>query len=178
MSAQPKTCHLTLIRHAKSSWKYAKLNDIDRPLNKRGRRDAPLMANRMAQRGFRPTQILCSPALRTLRTIEVIIHAARLDYKRLTIEPRLYMADAEEMAVLIRALNPGLGWVALVGHNPGLTTLANALSGQAIANVPTCGVVSMKFSARGWSDIESRHLVDFLFDYPKNSVGNADIDQV
>jgi phosphohistidine phosphatase len=170
MTAAANTYRLTLIRHAKSSWKYPKISDIDRPLNKRGRRDALLMANRLAERGFSPDQVFCSPALRTLRTIEAIIDTAHLDYTRLTIVPALYMAEAEEMGRLINSCNSRLSWIALVGHNPGITALANALSAQALVNVPTLGVVDVTFATSSWIKIGKNHLVDFIFDYPKKSL--------
>src|SRR4029434_8634311 len=71
---------LFLIRHAKSSWDDAALSDKDRPLDDRGKRDAPKMGKRLAKRDVKPDLILSSPAVRARTTAEII--AKKLDYKR------------------------------------------------------------------------------------------------
>ena len=158
---------LTLIRHAKSSWKYAGLDDMDRPLNRRGNRDAPLMGEFLAARGCRPDTIFTSPALRALRTAEAI--AAGIDYaqRRIVLDARLYHADTDDLLDAVKSMDASLGWVACVGHNPGLTDLANILGRKRIDNVPTAGVVEIRFGCDRWADVDHTEPNSVDFDFPK-----------
>src|SRR5262245_44557478 len=115
---------LFLIRHAKSSWAEPGLSDRERPLNDRGRRDAPKMGKRLAKRDAVPDLILSSPAVRALETAEII--AEKLDYRRkdIVVVDRLYGVAADDLLALIQKLDDKLQRVMLFGHNPGLTELA------------------------------------------------------
>ena len=128
---------LTLIRHAKSSWKYGGLDDLDRPLNRRGNRDAPLMGDILAARDCRPDVIHTSPALRALRTAEAIAAGIGYPQQRIVLDERLYHADTHDMLDVIQSLDESLGWVACVGHNPGFTETASYLARRRFAHVPT-----------------------------------------
>jgi phosphohistidine phosphatase len=160
---------VTLIRHAKSSWKYSGLGDYDRPLNKRGRRDAAMMAERLAARGFAPQRIITSPALRALRTAEAIAAAIDLAWRQVEIAPLIYGAAVHELLQLIRELAPDERWVALVGHNPEFTLLAHRLSGRPIDKLPTGGVVESQFNIDRWQRIDADGVTvhRFDFDFPK-----------
>lgn len=158
---------LTLIRHAKSSWDLPALDDRDRPLNPRGRRDAPEMARRLAERGFAPDRIVTSPALRALRTAEIFAAAIGYPLPRVVLDPRLYDLEAEDLLALVRSLEAGLNWVAWVGHNPALTDLAGRLAGKSLPNVPTCGVVELGFVSADWGAVGRRRPDTFVFDFPK-----------
>ncbi|NLE44319.1 MAG: histidine phosphatase family protein [Chloroflexi bacterium] len=159
---------LTLVRHAKSSWKHPELQDWDRPLNKRGRRDAPAMGRRLADRGFWPDRLISSPAARTLATAEAIAAEIRYPLEDIVHDARLYSADAIDLLDIVRELSDILDHVALVGHNPALTDLANRLAtGSDIDNVPTCGIVEMDFDTDSWLDVGTVKATRFLFDYPK-----------
>ena len=158
---------LTLIRHAKSSWKYPGLDDMDRPLNRRGGRDAPLMGDILAERGCHPDAVFASPALRALRTAEMIATAIRYPQQRIMLDDRLYHADAGDLLDVIKSMDDSLGWVACVGHNPGMTDLANYLGRQRFDNVPTCGVVEIRFDTDRWIDIEQTEPNSTDFDFPK-----------
>lgn len=159
---------LTLIRHAKSSWKFERLHDIDRPLNKRGRNDALMMARRLAERQFQPQHMFTSSALRALRTAEAVGEAIQLPPTYMTVDRALYHADAADLLKYIYRMSSPYQWVALVGHNPDMTILANRLGRQDIANIPTCGVVDLTFAASAWKDIAAVEPEQFTFDYPKN----------
>ena len=120
---------LFLIRHAKSSWDDTALPDKDRPLNDRGRRDAPKMGERLAKRDVKPDLILSSPAVRALRTAEII--AKKLDYRRkIVVNERLYAVGADDLLDVIHRLGDKVERVMLFGHNPELTELAHRLSGE------------------------------------------------
>ncbi len=158
---------LSLIRHAKSSWDHADLVDFERPLNERGKRDAPEMGRRLASADFRPDLILCSTAKRARSTAKRI--AAEVGYPKAEIEfeQLFYGATAGEMLDTIRRLKNKLGQVAIVSHNPGITDLNNALSDTLIDNIPTCGVVRLELPIDSWDAAEPgcARLLDF--DYPK-----------
>ena len=159
---------LFLIRHAKSSWDNAALPDKERPLNDRGRRDAPKMGERLAKRDVKPDLILSSPAVRALSTAEFI--AEKLDYRRkdIVVTERLYAAEVDDLLDVIRQLGDELKCVMLFGHNPEFTELAHRLSGE-IAHMPTCAIAEFTFDAKSWSGIDSVKPAQILLDYPKKS---------
>lgn len=163
---------LFLVRHAKSSWDDPALPDKDRPLDARGKRDAPMMGKRLAKRDVKPDLILSSPARRALTTAEII--AKELDYnvKDIVVHERLYAAAADDLLSVIRKLNDKLKHVMLFGHNPELTELAHRLSKE-ITRLPTCAVAEFKFSAKSWSDVGKAKPKRVLLDHPKTSLGKA-----
>jgi phosphohistidine phosphatase len=160
---------LTLIRHAKSSWSQPELADFDRPLNKRGKGDAPLMGRRLARRGIRPELFVTSPAKRALKTARLIANEIGYPGKRLVTDERIYAALAEDLLEVLQGLDDDLGEVWMVGHNPSLTDLANYLTGASIDNIPTCGVVRAAFDIRRWKQLAHGSGELALFDHPKRS---------
>ena len=161
---------LTLIRHAKSSWSDPDLADVDRPLNSRGKRDAPEMGRRLETIGFRPDIVLSSPARRARRTAKAIIREIG-GKPALVIEHSLYMAEPDEMLDLVRNLGGSVTHVALVGHNPGMTELVNLLGAAAIENVPTAGIARFEFDVDDWKDVAPGRARLLDFDYPKRPAG-------
>lgn len=160
---------LTLVRHAKSSWDDSNLEDRDRPLSERGERDAPYMGGRLRARKARPSLIVSSPATRALQTARII--AAELGYPAefLQIEHALYLAGVSELRHVIGAQDERCADLMVVGHNPGLTELANALMGEPwIDNLPTGGVVAIDFDTTRWTALSSRDATLAYVDYPKN----------
>src|SRR6266550_4389939 len=159
---------LFLIRHAKSSRDNTALADKDRPLNDRGKREAPRMGKRLAKRRVKPDLILSSPATRALATAEII--AKKLDYKprNIVVDDRLYAVEAEQLLDVIRQLDDGAKRVMLIGHNPELTELAHRLSSK-ITHLPTCAVAEFKFNVKSWSNIGKAKLAKVALDYPKKS---------
>jgi phosphohistidine phosphatase len=159
---------LFLIRHAKSSWDDTALPDKDRPLNDRGKRDAPKMGKRLARRDVKPDLILSSPATRALTTAEII--AKKLDYKRkdIVVDDRLYAGEADDLLNVIHKLGDKRERVILVGHNPELTELAHRLSSE-ITHMPTCAVAAFTFDAKSWSNIGTAKPAKVALDYPKKS---------
>ena len=159
---------LFLIRHAKSSWDDTALPDKDRPLNDRGRRDAPKMGERLAKRDVKPSLILSSPAVRALRTAEII--AKKLDYRRkeIVVNERLYAVEADDLLDVIHQLGDKVERVMLFGHNPELTELAHRLAGE-ISHLPTCAVAEFRFDAKLWSKIGKVKPAKVALDYPKRS---------
>lgn len=161
--------YLTLVRHAKSSWDEARLPDYARPLNKRGRHDAPMMGQRMAKRGLNPDLIISSPAVRAASTTELIASELGYPSSRIVTDQRLYGAGESDWLAIIQGLDDDLEHVMLVGHNPGLTEVANALSPHPIGSVPTGGVVAFEFEAHTWGEVGSVKAERAEFDYPKHT---------
>lgn len=158
---------LTLIRHAKSDWSDPALRDFDRPLNHRGRKNAPEMGRRLARRGFMPDLILSSPARRALSTARSIAEEIGYPGERIQNDERIYEADVETLMDIIHGLNDTVRHAALVGHNPGLTELAHHLTGDGPGNIPTCGVFHIHFDLDDWQAVWSGSGQSGFYDYPK-----------
>lgn len=158
---------LMLIRHAKSSWKDPSLPDWDRPLNKRGRRDAPMMGERLAERGAYADLVISSSAVRAVATAEAIAEAIEYPLEEIVVDERLYGAGEFEMLEVIQSLDDAWDRVMCVGHNPDLTDLVNRLSPYEIDNVPTCGIVALTFDTESWALVCHISPVEVEFDYPK-----------
>lgn len=142
---------LSLIRHAKSSWTYPELTDFERPLNDRGRRDAPRMAQRLARElGRKPLRLLSSPATRAITTARVFAEALGLDLEAVQIEPRIYDASRKTLLELVNGLPDSAAQVLLFGHNPGLSELAHTLADCPFDEIPTCAVVRLELEIPSW----------------------------
>ncbi len=159
---------LTLVRHAKSSWKDSSLADRDRPLNKRGERDAPEMGRRIAAAGVRPSLIVSSPAVRAWTTARII--ADEIGYPRefLQRDQRLYLASVNAILDVIVAQDNGFNNLMIVGHNPGFTDFANYLVPGLTNNIPTAGVVNVQLDTDDWNLYDKPGVELLLYDFPKN----------
>lgn len=152
---------LVLVRHAKSDWGDPGLDDHDRPLNSRGLRDAPVMAERLAATGLRPDVILSSTALRARTTAEAF--GARLAVP-VDLEPELY--GASPRTLFAHAAATGADTVVVVAHDPGMSALAGRLSGE-IAHMPTCAVASFRWPGSGWDAAADEAPASWTFDAPR-----------
>ena len=162
---------LILVRHAKSSWANPGQDDIDRPLNERGLRNAPNMARRLRERGQVPALAISSPARRALTTAQLMAAELGIAGADIRVEPSLYEASVEIWLRVIATLPAGVGSVLMVGHNPTLTELANQLCHALhIGNVPTCGVLCLDYDARSWKSVPDSQPGEWSFDYPKRRV--------
>lgn len=158
---------LTLVRHAKSSWKNTGLTDRERPLNKRGERDAPIMGKRISEHGIRPSLICSSPAVRAWTTAKVVAQEIGYPLEFLQKEPELYLASVTDICDVLVAQDPGFNSIMLFGHNPGFTDFANHLVPGLTNNLPTAGVVSVQFDQDDWSLYERPDCELIVHDYPK-----------
>src|SRR5438067_1115936 len=134
---------LILVRHAKSSWKDTKMDDRDRTLNKRGERDAPHMATVVKKRKINADLMAASTAVRAIATAKEF--AKKLDYPKDKIlrEDALYLAETDDLLKYVKNISEDKETVFLFGHNPGITALANYLTGGDIDNIPTCGICAI-----------------------------------
>lgn len=158
---------LTIVRHAKSSWKDSSLPDNKRPLNRRGERDAPEMGRRIQDHGVRPSLIVSSPAVRAWTTAKVIAQAINYPREFLQKEDRLYLASLDDILDVIVAQDNGFNNLMVVGHNPGLTDFANFLAPGLTNNLPTAGVVSVQIDQDNWSLYERPTTELLVHDWPK-----------
>ena len=148
------TRRLILLRHAKSDW--PDVPDRDRPLAKRGRRDAPVIGRWLRDHGYLPEAVICSAARRTRQTWDLI--APELGgAPRVTFEPRAYAASAQTLLYLVRELPAACQAALLIGHNPGIADLAAALTQPPDADVaplrfPTAAVAVLEFPGN-WPDL-------------------------
>ena len=159
---------LYLVRHAKSSWKYPHLRDHDRPLNSRGKRDAPEMGRRLKTLGVLPSLLMASSSTRTIITAEVIANAIGFKTSEIISNEDLFHADTTLIAETVRKLDDQIASAMLFGHNPGLTWFANETGLLKINNIPTCGVVAFSLPIDSWKEFESGIGQLLFYDYPKN----------
>lgn len=162
---------LTVVRHAKSSWKYPDLADHDRPLNKRGERDAPTMGDRLAARGYRPELVISSSANRALSTAMAIADAVGYPPDEIVVEDRLYGIDVKRLIKLVRQVEDTVEKVMVFGHNPTMTQIIGHLSSESLDNLPTCGVAQFAFGFDTWTRLGEELATEVFIDYPKKRNG-------
>ena len=161
---------LLLLRHAKSSWSDAALDDRERPLNGRGERAAAVMGTYLAQRGALPSLVLCSSAERARQTARRVLGCLDAE-PEVRFTDALYGASANEALALLRAVSPSISCVLVIGHNPCVEDLALALAGsgteKALARLdrglPTSGLAELELDEGGWASLApgSCRLVDY-----------------
>jgi phosphohistidine phosphatase len=156
---------LLVVRHAKSSWEVNTLNDFERPLNDRGKKDAPIMAQRLIDKKIKIDAFVSSPAKRAKKTAELFCSTFGKNVNDIIFVSKLYHAFADIFFEVAEELDDVYNTVAVFSHNPGITTFVNLLSPEKnIDNMPTCGVFSIKINSAKWSDFNKAIL---FFDYPK-----------
>ena len=159
---------LLLIRHAKSDWDDPSLSDFDRPLNKRGKSDAPEMARRLSDKKIKIDVFICSPAKRAKKTASIFAKEYKMERKDILFIKELYAAEANVFSDVILNMKDKYDNIAIFSHNPGLTDFANLLSDVRIDNIPTCGVFAVKIDAKHWADFKEAKKDFWFFDYPKH----------
>lgn len=160
---------LVLLRHAKSSWDDSSLDDFDRPLSGRGKRDAPVMGRRLAALGAPPDLIVTSPAKRARKTAAIVASLLDYDKKKIDREEAIYEAGVEALMEIVGGLGDEADRVMLVGHNPGLTDLANALMKERVENIPTCGALGLEFCVDSWRKVMRKGGRMIFFEVPPKS---------
>lgn len=158
---------LFLIRHAKSSWDHPDLDDYQRPLNKRGNKDAPEMAKRLKKAGIFPELIISSPALRAFTTAKIF--SAVLDYSEydIVLKDQLYEAGIRDIEEVVKSISDEYSKVFIVGHNPGLTLFNNEICDLKLENIPTCGISAVYFNLTEWRKVSAEAGRSLFYDYPK-----------
>ncbi|PKP47045.1 MAG: phosphohistidine phosphatase [Bacteroidetes bacterium HGW-Bacteroidetes-12] len=156
-----------LIRHAKSSWSSLSLNDFDRPLNERGKKDAPFIGKKLKELRFNPDEIRSSPSKRTTKTIKLICKEVDFDFKNVVFKKELFHPSLTIFKSEINSLSDTINSVAFVSHNFGISDFGNYLTDNAIGVMPTCGVVKINIDIDTWQElIEGLGTLEYYV-YPK-----------
>ncbi|UZO80258.1 histidine phosphatase family protein [Aquimarina sp. ERC-38] len=156
---------LYLVRHAKSSWEFD-LEDHERPLNERGLNDAKLIGLGLREKLDSVDKIVSSDALRAQTTAAIITEQLDKKYHKFDLESRLYDFTGDQVVWYIKSTSTTVNTLLLFGHNHAFTLIANKYGNKFIENVPTAGVVGIKFDITDWKDISAGET--FLTLFPKS----------
>jgi len=159
---------LYLMRHAKSSWSYDELNDHQRPLNDRGRDDAPLMGQALAERNIKVDLLLTSSAVRAQSTAVLVAREISYPHDQIVVDESIYRAEVKDLLRVVRDCPDTAASVLLVGHNNTITDFANLLSPNPINEMSTGAVVCLHFRVESWAEIDRANAEFYFYDTPKN----------
>jgi phosphohistidine phosphatase len=157
---------LFVVRHAKSSWKFEELSDVDRPLKGRGIRDAKTVADYLAENDVKPDVVYSSPATRALHTALIFCRRLGYPFAEIQIRDSLYMTKVSDMIEVVKSAPDQADTIMLFGHNPTITNFINKLADQKIGHMPTTGMVSLQFDIEKWSEMDGNAEIA-MFEYPK-----------
>jgi len=158
---------LYLGRHAKSSWNYPELSDFERPLNKRGKRDAPFMGELFREMDIIPDLIISSPALRAYFTARTIAEKVGYNIEDIETSELIYEGDSADLIAIIKSVDDKINSLMIFGHNPTLTLTHNYLCKKRIDNIPTCALTAIEFEVDSWENIEVNSSRFIFIEYPK-----------
>lgn len=159
---------LIVVRHAKSSWDRFDQPDIERPLNDRGKKDAPEMAQRLKEKDIKIDLLIASPAKRARKTAKLFAEEYKINKEDILIINELYEASVEAFYKVVLELSDKDKVVALFSHNPGITSFVNSLTNVRIDDMPTCGVFAVSAAVENWTEFKDAEKQFLFFDYPKN----------
>lgn len=157
---------LYIVRHAKSSWAYKGIEDIDRPLKKRGIKDAHLMSKFLSKKIEKPDVFVTSSANRALHTAIIFCEKFSFPHANLQIKRQLYSFSDGYLVKTVNALDDGFSSAIIFSHDHGINTFVNEFGNKPIAHVPTCGVIALKFQEKHWKNIKKGKTI--LIESPKN----------
>lgn len=157
---------LYIIRHAKSSWKHANLDDFDRPLNERGKKDAPFMAQVLKNKGAHIEEIVSSPAKRAITTAQTFAEVLGISKSNFKTKDTLYLPTTTQIMDVVTLLDDKRNSVAIFGHNPGFSDFLDYMTGAG-EDMPTCSVARVDFDIDSWKEISSGLGKLVYFEYPK-----------
>ena len=159
--------YLTLVRHAKSSWKDTTINDLQRPIKKSGKKNASIIAADFNKQKLKVDFIITSPALRTFDT--ALIYAAQLKYskEKIAINKDIYETGYRELLTVLTTQDNLLNHIMLVGHDPSLCDLFNFLTTKTLEKIPTSCCTTLKFSIKKWKELEKTKGEISYFNFPK-----------
>ncbi len=147
------TRRLSLVRHAKSSWRFRSLDDFRRPLNKRGLRDCAKMPRLLAKKLPQPELLLSSDAVRAVQTCQALADAFGVPDDHIALDPEIYLADPQTLLERVHSIPDSVTHLMMVGHNPGLTELCNYLLPAPVPDLPTLAVAVLRVDGSGWSQL-------------------------
>jgi phosphohistidine phosphatase len=156
-----------IVRHAKSSWDYEKVSDIDRPLKQRGITDAHLLSKVLSNKIETPSLFLSSSANRALHTAMIFAENFKFPLSNLRIKKSLYSFSDGYLVKTIMALDEGFDSVIIFSHDHGINTFVNKYGDQNIPHVPTSGVIGIEFKTENWKSIKQAKGKTVLVEFPK-----------
>jgi phosphohistidine phosphatase len=160
---------LYIVRHARSSWGDFTTPDFDRPLNERGKRDAPMMAKRLLDKKANIELFVSSPAKRAKKTCQAFCEVYKRDKDEIVFVDDLYHASVDTFFKVVSGLDDKYNSAAVFSHNPGITDFVNALdTGTSIDNMPTCAVFAVTVESDNWNDFATAKKNFLSFDFPKS----------
>lgn len=162
---------LILVRHAKSSWDTPGMDDFDRPLNDRGKKDAPEMAGRLKKKGLKIDVLISSPAKRAHKTAKSFAEEFGVDKDQIVLVEKLYEASVTAFLETVSTIDEAYKSAIIFSHNPGITDFVNTLTQLRLDNMPTCGVFAVSGEGETWKDFLRSEKHFLFFDYPKNPLG-------
>jgi phosphohistidine phosphatase len=157
---------LTLMRHANAQWKDPQISDYDRPLNRRGTSEAEAMSRRLIELKLIPTIVLTSSARRAQQTADIVARELGVPARKMRSDESLYLATAADILRVIQTTGPRIPHLMIVGHNPGITELANLLAPTSPTDLATAAICSLTFDARIWADVQAGNLRDVRSESP------------
>ncbi|MCK6605332.1 MAG: histidine phosphatase family protein [Ignavibacteriaceae bacterium] len=158
---------LIFLRHAKSSWDYPLLEDFERPLNERGRADAPVMAQLMKENNLKPSLIISSFANRAAATAVTIARGIGYHEENIIFEALIYFGHSDDIITFLSSESNTYETLMIVGHNPELTICVNKLCGEGVDDIPTCGIVVLESEINNWNETDTAEWKLVLFDSAK-----------
>ncbi|MBA6155536.1 histidine phosphatase family protein [Tenacibaculum sp. S7007] len=157
---------LYIVRHAKSSWKYDSVADIDRPLKERGINDAHLLSKYLAKEIKRPDVFISSSANRALHTAVIFCENFSYPLSNLQIKRQLYSFSDGYLVKTVKALDDSFDSAIIFSHDHGINSFVNKFGSKPIAHVSTCGVIGIQFKDKHWKNIKKG--ITTLVEFPKN----------
>ena len=155
-----------LVRHAKAGRDDPSLKDFDRPLNARGKKQAPWLGRRLKESGVQPGVIVSSPARRAMATAELLAKGVRYPPEKIIADPAVYESGAPAIFGVIKDIAPDHDAAVVVGHNPALSDLMKYLSRRELDDLPTGGIVCLRFDAGSWKKIAQGKGEVLFYDAP------------
>ena len=154
-----------VLRHSKSSWKDSSLGDFHRPLNSRGKTDAPMISSYLSTRIDMIDFLHCSSAIRTYDTSKYFIE--RINFVNIEYDESLYHSSSLEIMNNIKYYDEQYNSAMIIAHNPGLTNFVNQITNIMLDNLPTTGLVEINFDCEKWADISQENSTVIDIKFPK-----------
>jgi phosphohistidine phosphatase len=158
---------LVIIRHAKSTWEYGHISDLDRPLKEIGISNTILVSSKLKDLKIVPDLVISSPAVRALHTALIVSRELGYPAGKIQIDPGFYSESEDDILGLIKVVGDNVNTLFVFGHNPGFTFLSNYFLNHSIDNLPTSGVVILNFKTDKWSSLSKGCVVDENLILPK-----------
>jgi len=159
---------LYIIRHAKSSWGDFTQPDFERPLNERGKKDAPVMAGRLLDAGIKIDRFISSPAKRAHKTCKLFVEAYKREEDDIKLVAELYHASSPIFYEVVSSIPDKYNSAAIFSHNPGITDFVNSFDLNVnIDNMPTCSIFGLRILVESWREFADAKKEYLFFQYPK-----------